>query len=225
MNEIFPGRQRGPHPGILATVSLALTVAGVVAAGAMSGGDALTSPYANDLVGRVAHHHDAFRVLAFFQFGAAVPLGILAATLYARQLRLGIRVPGPVISLVGGVVAVMSLFVAAFTTFVESRPEVTGDAALVHALAFLAFVAGGPGYAVGIGLLVAGVAVPMAILGLAPRPLALLGLVLAVVAELSWFGLLGQPMQYLVPVARFGGGLWLVAAGFLLPLSRPRRNG
>lgn len=223
MTDLRSHRQQGPHPGILATISLGLTAAGIVISGAMSGGDALTSPYADDVVTRVAQHHDAFRVLAFFQLGAAVPLGILAATLYARFVRFGVRVPGPVIALVGGVMATTSLLAAAFVTFVESRPEVTGDVALTRALAFLAFVAGGPGYAVGIGLLVAGVAVPTLILGLVPRPLAALGLLLAVLAELSWFGLLLQPMQYLVPVARFGGGLWLVALGFLLPVSRPRR--
>jgi len=224
MNENQSHRQRGPHPGILATISLALTIAGIAVAGRMSGGDALASPYTHDIVGRIAGNHDAFRVLAFFQFGAAVPLGILTATLYARQVRFGIRVPGPVISLVGGIVAATSLLLAAFVTFVESRPEVTGDAALTHALAFLAFVAGGPGYAVGIGLLVAGVAVPALILRLVPRPLAALGLLIALLSELSWFGLLAEPMQYLVPVARFGGGLWLIAVGFMLPVARPRRT-
>lgn len=224
MNEEHARTQRGPHPGILAAISLALTIAGIAVAGAMSGGDALASPYTHDIAGRIAGNHDAFRALAFFQFGAAVPLGILTATLYARQLSFGIRVPGPVIALTGGILATTSLLLAAFATFVESRPEVTGDAALTQALAFLAFAAGGPGYAVGIGLLIAGVAVPALILALVPRPLAALGLVLAVLAELCWFGLLSQPMQYLIPIARFGGGLWLVAIGFLLPLARPRRT-
>ena len=30
--------------------------------------------------------------------------------------------------------------------------------------------------------------------------------------------------DYLVPVARFAGGAWIIAAGFLLPASRPRRT-
>ena len=224
MTELSSRPQRWPHPGILAAISLALTVLGIAVAGAMSGGDALTSPYAHDLVERVAGHHDAFRALAFFQLGAAVPLAILGATLCARLQSFGVRVPGPLIALVGGVLASTSLLLAASVTFVESRPEATGDAALTHALAFLAFVAGGPAYAVGIGLLVAGVAVPALVLRLVPRPVAVLGLVVAVLAELSWFGLLAQPVQYLVPVARFGGALWLVAVGFLLPASRPRRT-
>jgi hypothetical protein len=216
-----PG-DRGPHPGILALVSLALLVGGLVIAGSMSGGDALRSPYGSTatVVARISAHHDAVRVLAFFQLGSAVPLGIYTATVYARQLRLGVRVPGPVIGLVGGIVAVTSLFTSAFSTYVESRPEITGDAVLTHALAFLAFVAGGPAYAVGLGLLIAGAAVPAFILRLVPRWLAALGLVLAVIGELAWFSMLVEPMQLLIPVTRFGGAVWLVLLGFRLPHSR-----
>lgn len=218
-------RERGPHPGLVALVSLVLTVAGLVVSGAMSGGDALGSPFGStaDVVARVSGHHDAVRVASFFQLGSAVPLGIYAATVYARQLRLGVRVPGPVIALVGGILAVVSLLVSAFATYVESRPEVTTDAALTHALAFLAFVAGGPGYAVGLGLLLAGIAVPALVLQLVPRWLPVAGLVLAVLAELTWLSLLLDPLQYLIPVARFLGGTWLVVVGFALPRRRPPR--
>ncbi len=217
---------RGPHPGIVAAVSFVLLVTGLVIAGVMSGGEALASPFGTtrDVVGRIASHHEAVRVSSFFQLGAAVPLGIYTATVYARQVRLGVRVPGPVIGLVGGLIAVTSLFGSAFATYVESRPEVTGDAALTHALAFLAFIAGGTGYAVGLGLLCAGIAVPAFILHLMPRWLAVVGLVLAVVGEAAWLSMLVEPLQYLIPVARFLGGLWLIAAGFALPRHRPRRT-
>lgn len=219
-------RTHGPHPGIVTLVSLVLVVAGLVVSGAMSGGAALHSPFGPtaEVVARIRDHHDALRVAAFFQLGSAVPLGIATAALYARQLRLGIRVPGPVIGLVGGTLAVTSLFLSAFLTYAESRPEVTVDPALTHALAFLAFAAGGFGYAVGLGLLFAGVAVPALILGLVPRGWAIAGLVLALAGELSWFGMLLEPAQYLIPVARFAGVLWLVVVGFLLPLDRPRRT-
>lgn len=219
--------EHGPHPGVLAGVSFALMVAGLVISGAMSGGDALSSPFTAtaDVVARAREHHDAFGVAAFFQLGSAVPLGILAATVYARQLRLGIRVPGTVIALVGGVVAVGSLFVSAFATYVESRPAVNVDGPLTHALAYLAFIAGGPGYVVGLGLLLAGIAVPCFILRLVPRQLAVAGLVLAVVCEVTWLSMLTEPLQYLLPVGRFAGGLWLIAVGFALPRQRPGRTG
>jgi hypothetical protein len=217
---------RGPHPGWVASVSFLLMVAGLVVSGVMSGGDALRSPFGDtaEVVMRIRDHHDAIRVAAFFQLGSAVPLGIYSAAVYARQLWLGVRVPGPVIGLLGGIVAVTSLFVSAFTTYVESRPEVTADPTLTHALAFLAFVAGGPGYAIGLGLLFAGIAVPAFILRLVPRWLAGAGLVLAVLAELTWLSVLAEPLQYLIPVARFVGGLWLVGVGFALPRHRVRGN-
>jgi hypothetical protein len=133
-----------------------------------------------------------------------------------------VRVPGPVISLVGGILAAVSLLVSSFATYVESRPEIT-EAQVVHALAFLSFVAGGPGYVVGLGLLIAGIAVPAFVLRLVPRWLAGTGLALAVLAELTWLSLLLQPVQYLLPVGRFVGGIWIIAAGFVLPRSRHKR--
>jgi hypothetical protein len=215
-------RPDGPHPGVLALVSFVLMLTGLVVAALMSGGDTLASPFTStaQVVAHVRDHHEAVRVAAFFQFGSAVPLAIFAATVYARQLRLGIRVPGPVISLVGGILAAASLLVASFATYVESMPEVTVEGPLLHALAFLAFVAGGPGYVVGLGLLVAGIAVPTFILRLAPRWLAGTGLALALLAELTWLGLLVEPLRHLLPVGRFLGGAWLIAIGFALPRSR-----
>lgn len=226
MNTCATPRRDGPPLGPVAVVSFALVIAGLVIAGVMSGGDALASPFAatSEVVARIREHRDAVRVTAFFQLGSAVPLGIFSAGAFARQQRLGIRVPGPVIGLTGGLVAMGSLFLAAFATYVESRPEVTVDGPLTHALAFLAFAAGGPGYAIGLGLLFAGIAVPAYILRLLPRWLAAAGLVLAVVGELTWLSMLATPFEYLIPVARFLGGIWLIAVGFLLPTQRPRRE-
>ncbi|MEP6814522.1 MAG: hypothetical protein ABI873_03095 [Marmoricola sp.] len=217
---------RGPHPGLIGLVSLGLMLAGLAIGGALSGGDTLASPFGPtaEVVRRIHEHWNAVRVAAFFQFASAVPLAIYAATVYARQLRLGVRVPGPVISLVGGIMAVVSLLVSAFAQFVLSRPEVTTDARLTHALSFFSFVSGGTGYVVGLGLLIAGIAVPAYILRLMPRWLAGTGLVLALLAELSSLSMLVEVLQYLLPVGRFLGTLWLIAAGFLLPTQRPRRT-
>lgn len=216
--------EHGPNPGMLALLSWLLFAAGLVVSAAMSGGEALSSPFgpSSEVAARIRENHDAIRVAAFFQFGSAITLGIYAATVYSRLLR--VRVPGPVIGLVGGVIAVMSLLVSAFTTFAQSRPEITSDDQLVHALAFFGFAAGGPGYVVGLGLLIAGLAVPAFILRLIPRPVAAIGVVIAVLAELSWFGMLAEPLQYLLPVGRFLGGIWIIVAGFMLSTQRTRRN-
>jgi uncharacterized membrane protein YkgB len=80
---------------------------------------------------------------------------------------------------------------------------------------------GGPGHVVLLGLLLAGIAVPGLLAGLLPRWFAVTGIALAGVAELSTLALLLDPAMYLLPIARFGGPLWLIAAGALLPRRRP----
>ncbi len=207
-------------------MTLALTLVGLIVGAALSGGATLGSPFVStaEAAARYADNSAAFRIAALFQFGAAVQLGILSATLYARQLRLGIRVPGPAIGYFGGIAASVMLMFSGLIGWVLSRPEVTGDAVLVHALAFLAFMTGGVGYVVGLGLLVAGVAVPALILRLTPAWLAWVGLVLAALAELSFLSMVFEPLQFLLPVGRFGGGIWLIAVGFLLPTTRAAAN-
>lgn len=86
-----------------------------------------------------------------------------------------------------------------------------------------AFVAGGPGFAGFWGLLIAGVAVPMLLLALS-RPLAVAGLVLAAAAEFATLALVADAAAYALPLARFGGLLWLPAVSLLLPVTRPRRT-
>jgi hypothetical protein len=100
----------------------------------------------------------------------------------------------------------------------------------VRPLADLSFAAGGPGHVVFLGLLIAGLAVPSAVGRLLPRGLALAGVAIAAVAELSTLALISQPAAFLLPLARFGGLAWLIAAAVLLPVQRrssspsPERN-
>jgi hypothetical protein len=39
-------------------------------------------------------------------------------------------------------------------------------------------------------------------------------------AELSFVSMAVDPLQFLLPIGRFGGLVWLVAVGFLLPRTR-----
>ena len=87
----------------------------------------------------------------------------------------------------------------------------------------LAFVTGAAGFTVPFGLLLAGVAVPGLLLGLLPRPLAWAGLVLAAVAALSSLTLLTSTLDATLPITRFGGLLWAIAAGVALPVTRHRK--
>src|ERR1700753_3377453 len=90
-----------------------------------------------------------------------------------------------------------------------SRPEGSADAAVVRAISTLAFLVGGPGHVVPLGLLVAGIAVPSLIIRLLPRPVAWGGLVIAVIAELSTLALVSPSLAILLPIARFPALIWL----------------
>lgn len=208
--------------GILAVVHAGLFLLALIVGFVLSGAGAFLSPFAGaDAVAAHAHADwAAIRVGAMLQFGSAVPLGIYAATAFARLQRLGVRVPGPAIGFTGGLTASILLMVSAFGTYLLSRPELTSDPRLALTFSFLAFVSGGVGYVVGLGLLIAGMAVPGVILGLLPRWLAWAGLAVAALAELSFLSLAVEPLQFLIPIGRFAGIAWLIAAGFLLPLDR-----
>lgn len=232
MTELSPttpspsSRSGGPNPGILAAISLGLTIGGLLSSAILTGGQAYISPFSP--TGQIAAYFhgnaDAVRLASLFEFGSAIPLGIFAATVYARQLRLGVRVPGPAIGFFGGITAAAFLMLSALLAWVLSRTEITDDQTLTHALSFLAFITGGVAYVIGIGLLVAGIAVPALILRFVPRWLAWAGLVIAALSELSFFSMALEPLQVLLPIGRFGGLLWLVAVGFLLPRTRAAAN-
>lgn len=215
----------GPPLAILGLVSSGLLLAGLVVSTVLAG-ETFPSPFADaaTILGYFPDNADAIRLGAFFQFGSAIPLAIYAATVSTRLRRLGIQNPGATIALVGGVLAAMSLSLSAMIVWTLSRPEVLPQPALVRALHDLSFQAGGPGFVVPFGLLLAGVAVPGLIVGLLPRWLAVAGLVLATLAEVSALALLVDGAAYLLPVARFGGLAWLIAAGVLLPKRRSAAN-
>jgi hypothetical protein len=214
----------GPHPGVLGLVSLGLFVGGLIAMAVLSGGGVIPSPYGDTgtVAGFFAEHGFAVRVAAMLQLGSAIPLGIYTATVYARQHRLGIRVPGPVIGLFGGTAAAILLAVSAIVAWTQSQGVVSANPELTHALAFVSFAAGGFAHVLGLGLLVAGIAVPGLILRLVPAGFAWAGLVLAVLSELSFLSMVAEPLQFLIPAGRFGSLIWLVIAGFLLPKTRHR---
>ncbi|OLT05011.1 hypothetical protein BJF90_20170 [Pseudonocardia sp. CNS-004] len=213
----------GPPLVVLAAVSTGLLLAGLITSTVLAG---TTFPSPFDAAGTVeAYFREqsaAVAVTAFATFASAVPLAIYAATVSARLHNLGIRNPGATIALVGGVVAAAFLGLSGMLSWTLSRPATAGDPAVVHALQALTFMTGGPGHVVMLGLLVAGIAVPGLLAGLLPRRFALAGLVIAAVSELATFSLLFDAAIPLVPVGRFGGLIWLIAAAVLLPRRRGR---
>ncbi|MGW6411703.1 hypothetical protein ACWF95_31570 [Streptomyces vinaceus] len=219
--------QAGPPPGILAVVFTALFLAGLVLSTLLAGGDTFPSPFgsADTAAAYFRDHSGAVRVSGALQFAASVPLAIYAATVSARLHKLGVRAPGATIALAGGVLAAAFLTCSGLVTWLLSRPETAAHVELVRALQYLAFGLGGPAHVVLLGLLVAGIAVPGLLAGLLPRALAVTGLAIAAVSELSTLVLLVDAAAPLLPIARFAGLLWLIAAGFLLPRRRVRTEG
>jgi hypothetical protein len=219
-----PHTQGGPPLGLLAVVFTVLFLTAIVLGTVFAGGTVFPSPFgpAADSVAYFRDHQFAVRLDAFLQFGASIPLAIYAATVHARLHRLGIRAPGATIALAGGLLASTFLAVGALVTWVLSRPEVADQPTIVLALQDLAFLTGGPGHVVPLGLLVAGIGVPGLLAGLLPRWLSVAGLVIAVLAELGTLSLLVSDASYLLPIARFTGLAWLITAGFLLPRDRTK---
>jgi hypothetical protein len=215
----------GPPLLVLAVVSTGLLLAGLITSTALAGAT-FPSPFDTpELIQNYFRDNPtAVAVSAVFTFASAVPLAIYAATVSARLHHLGIRNPGASIALVGGSLAAVLLGLSGMISWTLSRPEIPTQPALVRALHDLTFMTGGPGHVVLLGLLLAGIAVPGLIGRLLPRWLAVAGLVLAAIAELSTLTLLLDGAVFLVPVARFGGLLWLITAAAVLPKRRPAAN-
>src|ERR1700682_6594174 len=95
-------------------------------------------------------------------------------------------------------------------------PDIPQDANLLQALYRVSFGLGGPGYSVFFGLLAAGISVTAGLYKLLPKWIVILGLIVAVTGELSWFGILEVKLLPLIPLTRFPGFVWMIAAGFSL---------
>jgi len=214
-------RPDGPPAGILAIIALALTLCAVVAPVLVSGSG---FPTPSSTPGADAHyfasHGFAATLSGFFTFAASVPTGIYAATVLARLLKLGIRVPGPNIAFFGGVTASVLLACSGLLTWALGEAGSGVPGSVIRVLNDFVFALGGVGFVGGLGLLIAGMSVPSVILRLVPRWLGWVGLVIAAASEVSFLALLWPGFDALLPVGRFLGLAWLIAMGFLLPRDR-----
>jgi hypothetical protein len=154
---------------------------------------------------------------AFLQFGSAIPLGLFTAAIVSRLRFLGVKGAGPFLALFGGLFTAFDLALSALVLWVMAYPGIAQDASVLRALYYVVFAVGGVGYSVPLGLLMAGVSVSAGLTKLLPRWIAGLGLLLAVSGELSWFSLVFPKLLFLIPLTRFPGFVWFIAAGFALP--------
>ena len=169
-------------------------------------------------------HGTAAKAGSWLLFSSAIPLAITAGVIYRRLRALGITAPGSAIALVGGVSAAGALTLSGVFGWAGARLAAGSSPALARALADVSFLTGGPAYAAMFGLLVAGISVPMLLTRLLPRPLAFAGLAIAAAAAVSTLTMLSFSFSYLLPVVRFGGLIWLLAAAVLMPRTRRNRS-
>jgi hypothetical protein len=211
--------QSGPPLLVLALSYGVLTLVGLVLGVGLARPDDTPAEVSRLL----AEHGTAATVLATALVGASVPLAIWGATAYRRLRRLGVTAPGSAIAFAGGVLASASLAFSGLVSWTAAATAPVATPEVLRVLTTLAFAMGGPGFVPFFALLVAGVAVPGLILGVLPRAWAWAGLVIAGVGLVGFLSLLTPALYPLLPVGRFGGLIWLVAASVLLPHSRPRR--
>lgn len=161
----------------------------------------------------------AVQVIAVAVFASSVPLAVYAATASARLRHLGVGASTATIALTGGILAAGALGLTGLLAWTLSRPDVSGDTALVRTLYYLVFLVGA-GHIVALGLLIGGMAMPGLESRLLPRPLARAGLAIAGLCELTTLVLVWPELGPILPVARVSALAWLVVAGARLPLQR-----
>jgi hypothetical protein len=211
-----PGRYVGPPP-LVPALAFAVTAAAALVAGAAA--DAFPAPdaAAARVLADARDHASAFAWVAVLQVAAAAALGVFTAAITTVLEARGMRVAGVAIARLGGTAAAVLLAVSGLCTWCVAQVD---DAATAKALSLLGSAAGGPGHVVMLGLLFAGVGLPILLGRLGQAWVGVAGLVLWAVAELAVLGLVTDAAGVLVPVARLGGLAWMLAVAMTLPESR-----
>ena len=215
-------RFRGPSLILLATVHILVFAAGLVASATLRHGASYVTPFAPAEQMRLffAQSPTAVRVSNFFLFASAVPFGIFAVTIVSRLRFMGVRAAGTNIAFLGGLTATIALILSGIMGWVLSVPEVSASAQIVKAIFFLCFLFGGTVYAVGFGLLAAGVSVTSYFMRLLPRWMVVLGMLLAITGELSSLSLIAYPANFFIPITRYLGLIWMVSVAVALRKNR-----
>jgi hypothetical protein len=222
---VFNGaRHPSPHLGALAIAFTVLFCAGLYPVTYFGGRPSFPVPWApaQAIAGFFEQRDGAALLCAFLHFGSAIPLGIFTASIVSRLRFLGVRAAGVDIALFAGFATAVLLMASSTVLWANASAGAAQDASLTVALQYLDFALGGPGYSVPLGLLMAGVSVPVLFRRLTPRWIAVLGLVLAACGELSWLSMEFRPAVVLIPLTRFPGFVWLIAMGFALPTRAAR---
>jgi hypothetical protein len=165
----------------------------------------------------VAQYSWPIRLGSFCEFVSAIPLGIFMAICVARLRPTGIRSTGAEIAALGLAGTPMMLIGSALATWSLTRPGVAAGPGAVQTLQALGFDGGGPGFAIFLGLFVAGVCVASGGEKRLPWWQMWLGIVVAAAGELSSLTLLNFTAGYFIPVARMLGIVWMLGLALTLP--------
>ena len=217
-------RFRGPSLLLLVTVHFLIFASGLVAAAVLRHGARFVTPFApaEELRAFLALSPTAVRVSNFFLFGSAVPFGIFAVTTISRLRYLGVRAAGTNISMLGGLIATIALILSGIVGWILSVPDVLASAPIVKMVSFFNFLLGGVVFAVGFGLLAAGVSVTCYFMRLLPRWLVAFGMLMALTGELSSLSLIAFPANFFIPITRYLGFIWMFSVA--VALTRDRRG-
>jgi hypothetical protein len=212
-------RHQGPPPGVLAAIYTVLFCTGLYFVTSFKGPPYFPGPWepVSTLVAFFQQRPGAVLLCAFFQFGAAIVMGLFTATMVNQMRFLGVRAAGVNIALFGGFATAFSMVVSAFTLWTLAHHGVAQNTAVTEAFYYFGFAFGGPGYSAPLGLLMAGISIPAMFTKLLPKWVTVLGIVLGVIGELGCLNLLLPKALFLIPLTRFPGFVWLIAAGFSLP--------
>lgn len=201
-------RYGGASLTVVAATGVAVLFGGVVIGVAIGG--MLPLPYGSVAAVQqyVQAQPSALRVIAVAVFASSVALAIYSAMVSARLRQLSAGA-APTIALAGGILAAGGLGLTGLLGWTLSRTEITGDTLLIRSLYLLAFLIGGPGHIVALGVLVAG----MAAGGRLPRALTRSGVAIAALCELAMLVLAWPTLGPILPVARVAALAWLIVAG------------
>jgi len=216
-------RFRGPSLLLLAIVHLLLFVANLAVAAALRHGAPYVNPFAPAETVRAffIQNPSATRIGSFFLFGSAVPFGLFAVTTVSWLRFLKVRAAGVNITFFGGLTATFALILSGLSGWIVSLPDIAASAPLVKAIYFSSFLTGGVAYAVGFGLLAAGLSVTSYFTHHLPRWLVTLGMIVAVAGEFSSLSLIAYPANFLIPITRYVGFIWMLLVA--VHLTRNRR--
>jgi hypothetical protein len=215
-----------PHLGLVAVIFTLLFLAGLYPVTAFGGLPYFPGPWETPdvIINFFRAKPGAVLACAFFHFGAAIVLGIFTASIVSRLQFLGVRAAGAFIALFGGLATALDMVAAASVLSVMAHPSVVENGSLVIALYYLQIAFGGVGFSVPLGLLFGGVSIPAAFMRLLPKWVIGLGLLLFAIGELSSLNIISSLALFLIPLTRFPGFIWLIAAGFALPKTTGART-